>query len=427
MTKFIFIANLVNRSGGNLLNRLFDGNSKIATYPTEISFKIDHNIFKGVDYITGSPTHIPKFQNNIDPIKYFELEKDYDNFKYAKNEFIRIGVRKNYLEKSYYEEVIKTNFDFEKYFKNIKDFCSNSRSNEELYYNKHKAYFSSWDDGIHWHDPSCIVTHDSNGLFLNNFDQFFEDFEKSKVVISTRNCLGYVASEKLRIAKRFFGTRRFSKPSPPNFMIKMFQEYDLDALVKTWRVALDRTKILQEKYGDKIIIVRLETLAKNTRKVIDALFSSLELNVEPINYKPTICGNEWLGNSHMGPIKGIKQNPNDHLTKILSQEEIDFVKYQTKDTDEMLNKCNETTVNLAEKSDHLFFDVAKQRSHSKDKNRWALYCSMYFRGFRKLKLKTFSKLLNILVILFSIYANFYNYIKIKIKKINPDLSNPNNT
>ena len=427
MAKFVFISNLTNRCGGNLLSRLFDGNRKIATYPTEISFKINDNIFRGIDYLTGTPTYLPKFKKDIDPIKYFDLEKEFENFKHAKNEYIKIGVRKNYMEKSYYEKGIKTNFDFEKYFLNIKSFCSKSRNNQELYDNKHKAYFSCWDDGSHWQDPSCIVTHDSNGLFLTNYSQFFEDFENSKLIIVVRDCLGFVASEKMRITKRYFGSRRFAKPSPPLFMMRMFGEYDLQTLVRTWRVALDRAKILQEKFGDKVLIIRLETLTRNTQKVIDHLFSHLGLNVEPINYKPTICGKEWLGNSHFSPIKGIKEKPNNHVDKILSLEEINFIENQTEDTAQMLSGCQKELVNLKEKGDHLFFDIAKQRFYSRDENSWSLYCSLHFRGFRKLKLKPPSNLINFFIILFSIYFKFYQFFKTIVKRFKPDLFNQNNT
>ena len=43
--KFIFIAG-INRSGGSLLARLFDGHPKIASYPMEVAYPFCDNSFK---------------------------------------------------------------------------------------------------------------------------------------------------------------------------------------------------------------------------------------------------------------------------------------------------------------------------------------------------------------------------------------------
>lgn len=427
MASFIFIANQVCRSGGSLLNRLFDGNKKIATYPTEIGFKFDKNLIKNNDKIIGAPSFIPKFEKNIDLVDFFELEEDYQNFKYAKNSHIHVGIKKNYLEKSYYEKKIKTDFDFDKYFKNIKKYCSGASNNQELYYFKHKAYFHSWDNGIYWNDPNYIVTQDSNGLFLTNYDRFFSDFIGSIVFVPMRNCHGYVASEKIRIAKRYFGGRRFAKPSPPNFMIKKFNEYDLSSLVNTWRVSLDRVKILQEKFREKVFVLQLENLTKNTQKVMDDIFLKLNTTAEKVNYEPTICGKKWLGNSHMGKIKGIKKNPNSHIHDVLRQDEVDYINKKINNITDILKTKNESFVDLTNIEDKYFFDVSKQRNLSKDNVSWALYNSFYFKGYRKLKLKKQNTFSILFTLLFHTYSKTFNFFKGIIFKIFPRYFNTNNT
>tara|TARA_B100001059_G_scaffold236772_1_gene290130 strand:- start:3035 stop:4318 length:1284 start_codon:yes stop_codon:yes gene_type:complete len=427
MASFIFIANQVCRSGGNLLSRLFDGNKKIATYPSEVGFKLNKNLLKNNDKIIGAPTFLPKFDKNIDPVDFFELEKDYQNFKYAENSYIHIGVRKNYLEKSYYEKKINTDFDFDKYFKNIRKYCNGASNNQELYYFKHKAYFHSWDNGIYWNDPNHIVTQDSNGLFLTNYDRFFSDFIGSIVFVPIRNCLGYVASEKIRIAKRYLGARRFAKPSPPNFIIKKFNEYDLKWLVNTWRVSLDKVKILQEKYRENVFVLPLENLTENTQKVMDDIFLKLNTTVEEINYEPTIGGKTWLGNSHMGGIKGIKNNPNNYIHEILRQDEIHYINKKINNIDNILKSKNESLVDLTSIEDKYFFDVSKQRSLSKDNDSWILYNSFYFRGYRKLKVKQQDIFLILFTLFFQIYSKIYNFFKVKLLKIFPRDFNVNNT
>ncbi len=427
MASFIFIANQACRTGGNLLNRLFDGNKKIATYPTEIGFKLNKNLIKDNLKIIGAPTFIPKFEKNIDPVDFFELEKDYQNYKNAENSHIYIGIRKNYLEKSYYEKKIKTDFDFVKYFKNIKEYCSGASNNQELYYSKHKAYFHSWDNGIYWNDPNYIVTQDSNGLFLTNYDRFFSDFTGSIVFVPIRNCFGYVASEKIRIAKRYLGGRRFAKPSPPNFIIKKFNEYDLRSLINTWRVSLDRVKILQEKFREKIFVLQLENLTENTQKVMEDIFSKLNTTVEEVNFEPTICGKKWLGNSHMGKIKGIKKNPNNYIHEVLRQDEIDYISKKINKITDILKTKNESFVDLTNIEDKYFFDVSKQRNLSKDNDSWILYNSFYFQGYRKLKLKKQDTFFVLFTLLFNTYSKLFNFFKGIIFKIFPKNFNTNNT
>ena len=60
---FIFIAG-INRSGGSLLARLFDGHKDFVSYPMEVGFKFDYSSYGFLDKITGTPTHIPDFDWN---------------------------------------------------------------------------------------------------------------------------------------------------------------------------------------------------------------------------------------------------------------------------------------------------------------------------------------------------------------------------
>ena len=108
MKKFLFIAG-INRSGGSLLARLFDGHENIASYPMEVGFKFKEDIYGFVDKVTGSPTYIPKFKKNLDFIEYFDVKKVDPIFKWGKEQSEKHGIRKNYLEKAYYEKNIQTN------------------------------------------------------------------------------------------------------------------------------------------------------------------------------------------------------------------------------------------------------------------------------------------------------------------------------
>ena len=90
---FVFIAG-INRSGGSLLGRLFDGHKDFASYPMEVGFKFDDSSYGFSDKITGTPTYIPDFKDNINPVKYFNAEKEIVSYKWGKETRGKFGVRK---------------------------------------------------------------------------------------------------------------------------------------------------------------------------------------------------------------------------------------------------------------------------------------------------------------------------------------------
>ena len=62
MLKLIFIG-AINRSGGSLLSRLFDGHENIASYPLELPFFHDNSFYKITDNFTGIPMTIPTLKD----------------------------------------------------------------------------------------------------------------------------------------------------------------------------------------------------------------------------------------------------------------------------------------------------------------------------------------------------------------------------
>ena len=67
-----------------------------------IQWKLDLNliiIHIFLDKITGSPCYIPDFDSKIDPIEYFEANKENVSYTWGKETSGKFGVRTNYLEK----------------------------------------------------------------------------------------------------------------------------------------------------------------------------------------------------------------------------------------------------------------------------------------------------------------------------------------
>ena len=424
---FVFIAG-INRSGGSLLARLFDGHKDFAVYPMEVGFKFDNTSYDFLDKITGTPTYIPNFDKEINPVKYFNAEKEIVSYSLGKETSAKFGVRKNYIEKAFYEKSVETDFNYENYLDKLSKYCTGAKSNQELFEGKHKAYFESWDNGAYFNDPKYIVTHDSNGLFFSDFNKYFNDFKNSFILVPIRDCIGYVAAEKTRIARRFFGSRRFAKPLPPNFLLKKFDKFDLNSIVNTWLISISRIKLLQETINSKnrLITYRFENLVRQPSNSMKILSNKLNVKYEENLLSPTLCGNKWLGNSQQGENIGINSKPNEYYKFILREDEINHIKSRIKNIDEIIQEQKTFEVDFKNINDKYFFDIKNQRKASATVNTWSLYCALGFAGFRKLRL-TKSDYISLMAYLFSIFVMIYHFPRILKQKLFPGLGKQNYT
>ena len=424
---FVFIAG-INRSGGSLLARLFDGHKDIASYPMEVGFKFDNRSYGFLDKITGTPTYIPDFDEKINPVEYFDAQKEIISYKWGKEFSEKFGIRKNYIEKAYYEKSIETDFNYENYLDKLNKYCKGSKSNQELFEGKHRAYFESWDNGAYFNDPKYVVTHDSNGLFLSDFNKYFNDFKNSFILVPIRDCIGYVASEKTRIARRFFGSKRFAKPLPPNFLVKKFNSYDLNSIINTWLISISRIKLLQENINSKnrLITYRFENLVAHPSNSMRILSNKLSLNYADSLITPTLCGKKWLGNSHQGKNNGINSNPHHYYKKILREDEINFINIRTKDIDKIIQEQKSFEVDFKNLDDKNFFDIKNHRKASADVNTWSIYCALGYSGYRKLKLSK-SDHISLIAYIFSIFVMICHFPRLLKQKLFPGIGKQNYT
>ena len=132
--KLIFIGG-INRSGGSLLPRLFDGHKNFLSYPVDQGFPYNNEYFNIREIVTGAPSSVP--HNFNDPVenkkniklfgsnKYRSVETNFENqeiptvfdllniplkydkpiYSWGKEKSDIIGVRKNYLEKGFYDNI----------------------------------------------------------------------------------------------------------------------------------------------------------------------------------------------------------------------------------------------------------------------------------------------------------------------------------
>ena len=439
MLKLIFIGS-INRSGGSLLARLFDGHGNIVSYPLEVPFPHDNHFYKITDNFAGIPMTIPAYDESG------KLQKDYLSiypggaarsltpdetiagadfdkfdlagvpkirpkalFKWGKEKSDIIGVRKNYLEKSFYDDV-RTDFNFNGYITDFKKLSDNKKNWDEIFNARHLAYFKNWDNGkFLTKDVTHVVTHDSGGLYLSNPDVFFSTHKDSRFIIPIRNVLGYIASEKIRLARIFFGTRRFNKPNLPFFLIKRFEHYDLNAKIRNWSTAITRCLLLQRKFinNNQLIIYSNENLVNNTEKVMRQFMKNLNLNYEEVLTEPTIGNRKWGGNSHYGKSNGVNKNLQDNYKKILNDKEMLIIQKECFDLNEKIINQKGDFLDLTNINEKYFKDLNYQKKYFDDKEKITLYYALVNNCGRKINVQKVTKL-SLIALLFSFFAKIYN-------------------
>lgn len=410
----------INRSGGSLLVRLLDNHPEILAYPKETGFQIDESISPFVDKITGTPMQIKDFEyaKENGPLKYFNLykEKTAPVHKWGKEKSDDIGVRKNYVEKVFYGN-FKTDFNYNRFINMIENGFSKCRNLSDLYDLKHLSYFSAWENGKYINKFNYVVTHESGGLFLQDIRKFFKEFEKSILIIPVRDIKGYVAAEKIRIARRIYGSKRFSGFKPPNFMVKNFDYYDLENLVNTWLVAMTRIKLIHEKFdNEKIYTYRLENLTKNTENIMQEISNFCGFEFHRTLLEPTIVGENWAGNSHLGPNKGVNSNPSYYIESILNKKELDYIEKKSEKLQNIISENTQGRLNLKTCDDKFFFDYNFQSKYFDKRELIAMYYALAFKGYRKppLKPSSFSMFLAFLFSKLQIILHLPRLIKLKL-------------
>jgi|SaaInlStandDraft_5_1057022.scaffolds.fasta_scaffold27928_2 hypothetical protein len=383
----------INRSGGSLLARLFDGHPDVASYPLETSFPINKIFYPFVEALSGSTAFIPSYKKelneNIFDILNIKQTKEETRHVWGEEKGDSAGVRKNYLEKEFYGSV-KTDFDYKKYVSEIEKKSINADNLNDLYNIKHKAYFDAWDEGKHSGNLEYVITHDSNGLFISNTDKFFKEFPESFFIHPIRNVTGYVASEKTRITRRYYGSRRFPKIKMPNIFVKRFRSYDIEALIRCWLVSLTRAVLLQEEYGvhGRFLVYRYENLVNDTDKSMKSISSSIGLNFNDSLLEPTIMGNPWGGNSHQGKQSGVNKELKNYYSEVLTKDELELISERCGAILEYLDNTVSTPCDLTKIPKKMLYDYEFQKKYFNDEEKIALYTALAFSGMRKAMVST---------------------------------------
>jgi hypothetical protein len=403
----------MNRSGASLMTRLFDGHPDVASYPVEFNYPWNPDIFSFSDRLTGSPTYIPDYdpKKDSDIFKFLGIPRQKPEVvvKWGKEKADPIGVRKNYLERELYN-IVQTDFDYDKFVELLLEYGKDAKTIKDVYEARHRAFFSSWDNGKYTGTLKYIATYGSGELFITNMEKYFKELNGSFILCPLRDVRGYIASEKTRYARIYYGSRRFSYPRFPNILVKTFKHYDLQAQIRSWLVGITRIVILQERFGiDKnFIVYRYENLLNDTETVMRSLCNIIGLAYLPCLLTPTIAGQVWGGSSHQGRQVSVNKELAYYYPKVLRKDEIKKIEDSCGAILEFLEACKSTPVDMTKIPKDILYDYTFQKKYADDQEKWALYCALAFRDRRKVLISP----PGILAMLALIYAQYVRVVHI---------------
>ena len=375
--KNIFIGSSV-RSGGSLINRLFDSHKNVAAYPFELFLPMDKSIHHSLEF-RGQKVNI----QNYPQILNTDAHEDIFGKILLNSDQAKCLVGKHFNNGKLSAKTsgldIDSSFQHKKFLSELSESIGENRKIDEIYNSLHEAFFSNWDDGAHSGTMDYIVYHSGNGL-MADIELYLAEFNDSYFIQSIRDVRGYVASEKKKVFRQIIGRGRFgSKINWPDWMLKHYFGRCFESMLVNWMITVTRSYILKKRLGDRYIIYRHEDLIKNPKVVMKKISEKIGLSFDESLINPTIAGVGWKGNSMFGMQSGINPKLADirDVFNPLEQKLID--KY----CGGVLNHLSEFENKLIEFDDSIqdaLFDYDLQEKYYDDREKTALYfASMYER------------------------------------------------
>ena len=270
----------VMRSGGNLLNRLFDGHLQLRTYHSEFLFGV-------MSDITLPKNHILNIQNFPLIDNRGNVEDIFDQLS-QNDPFIRNAIESGWVKVNYNSP--KPFFYDAQLHKRIFLKIYNNTDNTRNILNKYiTSYFNSYIDyqELYSNDKLFTTTYWPGFITSNvNIERFCKSYPDGFIVGIVRNPLQWAGSAKRRRPKDF----------DYNYM---------DAL---WKKSIDNS-VEWSKINNNVILVDFDSLVNNTSNVMDKLCKLIG-----IKYSNSLC----MPTFNSMPIEGNsinKENQKVHIVK----------------------------------------------------------------------------------------------------------------
>jgi hypothetical protein len=274
----VVLISQIHRSGGTLLSQLFDCHPQCHVHPFELRLGPSKH----------RPKEWPRIVLDADPADWWEavterhveahfqhgyrksLEEDPETFP-----FLLVPA----LARLLFEEGVRARA------------VESARDILDAYMT---AYFNAWLDNHNLHGPDKRwVVAFSPWLATEPEDRrrFFDDYPDGRLIRIVRDPRGWYASASA------------SKPG-------LYGE--LRTAIELWRASTLASLSAKRDYGDRVLLVRFDTLAKDTRAAMGTITSFLDIDLPEIALVPTFNGHPIRANSGFAvPGYGVLQGPAD--------------------------------------------------------------------------------------------------------------------
>jgi len=290
----------VMRSGGNLLNRLFDSHSHLRTYHSELLFGVMSDFTSKNKKLKSARFPFYEHFNDVEAI-FDELSTN-DPFigKAMYNGWVKVNYEKPlpfFYDRSFHKEIF------------IKLCTKGNLNQRKILDNYVTGFFNSYIDcqGIYSSDKQYVTTYWPGFVLIeSNVERFLSVYPDGKLISIIRNPLQWAGSTKKRASER--------ASDPFNF----------DYMDKLWLDSVKKSVLFKKKYPNKFILIDFKNLVVNTERMMIELCGALGLPFENSMTSPTINSIPVEANSinKENQLVGIVHAVLNSYKYILNEEEI---------------------------------------------------------------------------------------------------------
>jgi hypothetical protein len=250
----------IKRSGGNMLNQLFDGHPECHAHPSELEI--------------GHPTraHWPELDLEAGPDRWFEVLYEKNAREHLLHGYKKGGDRADAFPFLFLSGLQRAIFD---------DCIAASPVERErdvldAYFT---SYFNAWlDNHSLYTGPKKVVTAFEPRLDRGpeNLDRFFAAYPDGTLLTSVRDPRSWFAS-----AHR----------------MRTDAYRELEPAIEAWRESTQAALAAVERYGERVVLVTYERLVLATKETMRSVASRLGLTFSPVLLEPTFNGRPIRANS----------------------------------------------------------------------------------------------------------------------------------
>jgi len=291
----------VMRSGGNMLNRLFDNHINLRTYHSELLFSI----------LSDNTNTNPKIKLATFPkydLENTDTENIFDDLAMKNDIFIELNTKSGWI-KTNYDNPLPFYYDRLFHKKIFLSLCEkNMNKQRDIFDNYMTGFFNSyWDYQNLYGNNKKYITNYWPGFILyeENVKRFFKTYPEGRIISVIRNPFQWAGSAKKRRPEEFGETY-------------------MDNL---WLSSIEKSLHLKEKYSDKFILINFDDLVIHTKNSMNTLCEILDISFHESLLEPTFNGMSIEANSIfiLQQKSGIVKTALNNYKKILDREDMDMI------------------------------------------------------------------------------------------------------